>query len=248
MLFLDIQDFTVNPVIPSSLVGLLGLIAGYVYYYLSRKNKNELEKIKELDVNDRPKYLEQKLNDFGATIDTSDLNPEHKYDLLKRLMNNKLKKYSITAITLVALSFVVYLVWGKKEQEPTITSLPVITNTFSFSSGNNAFDQKTIERLKADSFAYNLNNPSFEIKLISDPPSEPFHQDGSVDRINYYYDSTQVSIEINGKRFSSEVVIPKTGFSPHIPEAKKDYEKNYTSTINQNFETIYAEILQYISI
>ena len=112
MLILDVQEFNVSPVIPSTLIGLLGLIAGYVYYYLRQKNANELEKIKELNAEDRPKYLEQKLNDFGTTIDTGDLNPEHKYDLLKRLMNNKLKKYAISAVTLVALSLVVYLVWN----------------------------------------------------------------------------------------------------------------------------------------
>lgn len=248
MLFLEVQEFNVSPVIPSTLVGLLGLIVGYVYYYYRQKNKNELEKIKELNAEDRPKYLEQKLNDFGTSIDASDLSPEHKYDLLKRLMNNKLKKYAITAITLVVLSLVVYLVWGKVETDPaTEAAIPIASNTFSFQSGSKDFDEKMIQKLQTDSFDFSLNDPYYHIALVTDPPGEPQHTNGSVDGFDYYYDATKVSFMVNDKTFQSEVVIPKTGFSPHMAEAKMEYEQLYQETINDNLETIYAEILQVIS-
>lgn len=248
MLFLEVQEFNVSPVIPSTLVGLLGLIAGYVYYYYRQKNKNELEKIKELNPEDRPKYLEQKLNDFGTSFDTSDLNPEHKYDLLKRLMNNKLKKYAITAITLVVLSFVVYLVWGKAETGPaTEATLPVASNTFSIQSGSKSFDEKMIQKLQTDSFDFSLNDPYYDIALVTDPPGKPQHTNGSVDGFDYYYNATKVSFTVNDKTYQSEVIIPKTGFSPHIPEAEMEYEQLYQETINDNFDIIYAEILQVIS-
>lgn len=248
MLFLDIQDFTVNPVIPSTFVGLLGLIVGYVYYYQSQKNKNELKKIKELNEGDRPKYLEQKLNDFGTTIDSSDLSPEHKYDLLKRLMNNKLKKYSISAVTLVALALVVYLVWGKKTEETIPAQVPSISNTFSFNSSNTSFDKRMIEVLKTDSFVFNLNDPVFEIRIVSEPPGKPLLKNLSAEGADYYYDSTQVRIEINNKIYTSKIVIPKTGYSDHIPEAEQAYQDTFVNTINQNFETIYDEILYYLSL
>jgi hypothetical protein len=248
MILLDVQEFNVSPVIPSTLVGLLGLIVGYVYYYLRQKNKNELEKIKELNAEDRPKYLEQKLNDFGTSIDPSDLSPEHKYDLLKRLMNNKLKKYAISAVTLVALSLVVYLVWGKAETDSaTEAAMAIASNTFSFQSGNKDFDEKMIQKLQTDSFDFSLNDPYYDIALVTDPPGEPQHTNGSVDGFDYYYDATQVSFTVNDKSYQSEVVVPKTGFSPHISEAEKEYEQLLQETINDNFETIYAEILQVIS-
>ena len=243
--------------LPSTLIGLLGLIVGVVYLLQKQKNSNELKQIQELSSADRPKLLEQKLNDFGTTINTDDLSPDHKYDLLKRLMNNKLKKYLISALTLIAFGVILFFVLGNdpaskieqedEAQEEVITPVAAVaTNTFSLSTGDKAVDDSLKAMLVGGGFELDNVEPfhKIEIKSSLEVGEKPIAGEGNVDSIPYFYDEKPVKLRINDNDFPTGIVIPKTDVKNSHPEARSEHERQYALTLNQNLDTLYQLIYE----
>lgn len=102
-------EINFTPYIPTSLLGLLGLLFGYLYYYFRNKNDNKLQTIQSASENDRIKAIEMYLNELGTPINTDNLEPKEKYDLLAKSLAVKTKRYLITAITLISISGLITL-------------------------------------------------------------------------------------------------------------------------------------------
>ena len=244
--------------LPSTLIGLLGLIVGVVYLLQKQKNSNELKQIQELSSADRPKLLEQKLNDFGTTINTDDLSPDHKYDLLKRLMNNKLKKYLISALTLIAFGVILFFVLGndpaskieqedEAQEEVTTPAEAVATNTFSLSTGDKAVDDSLKARLVGVGFELDNVEPRniIIIKSTMKEEEKPSHKDGnSKVPFYYYFNQKPILLTINGNEIATEISVPKTADKTSHDDARDEHMRLYRSTINQNLDTLYQLIYE----
>jgi len=93
--------------IPTTLLGLLGLISGYLYFYFKNKDESKLKQIESANPNDRLKAIEMFLNELGVTIDTSGLDSTQKFILIGQILKAKTKKYLIISITAIILSGIV---------------------------------------------------------------------------------------------------------------------------------------------
>ncbi|HET6256651.1 MAG TPA: right-handed parallel beta-helix repeat-containing protein [Puia sp.] len=98
--------------IPSTVLGLIALLFWYLYNSYTTKKKAQLDEINSVEQSNRIRVIEMRLNELGVTVDTSDLTAEQKYDLLVRLLNSKIRKYLIAAITLISLCILlVFLIY-----------------------------------------------------------------------------------------------------------------------------------------
>jgi hypothetical protein len=93
--------------IPSTLFGLLGLIAGYIFYAYSIRNRNRLNMLRTVAQRDRPHVMDAMLNEIGIAIDTQALTPEQKYNLLVRILEAKIKRQVIGSVTTILLAILV---------------------------------------------------------------------------------------------------------------------------------------------
>src|SRR5262245_46464339 len=122
MPFLNEINFT--PYIPTTVIGLLGLVFGYLYFYFKNKDDNRLKEIESINPEERRKVVESRLNEIGTSIDTSRMNSQQKYNLLVKSMNAKTRKYLIISVTTIILAFIVYLLLqnpGKEVVQPDTT-------------------------------------------------------------------------------------------------------------------------------
>jgi GH25 family lysozyme M1 (1,4-beta-N-acetylmuramidase) len=105
-----------QPVIPSTLFGLVAVISAYIYYYYRNKDKNDVEKIKAMPAAQRPKALNALINDLGIQIPTKDLSAEQRFDLVKKMMRLRTIKWLITSITFIILAIIVAVVLSKSPE------------------------------------------------------------------------------------------------------------------------------------
>ncbi len=119
-------DINFSSYIPTTLLGLLGLISGYLFFYFKNKSDNKLKEIQSVNSKDRIRAIEMSLNELGVTIDTSTLSPEQKFILIKNLLKAKFNRYLIISLTLIIISlFVTFLIWRNNSSSVTT---PVNTN------------------------------------------------------------------------------------------------------------------------
>ena len=104
--------------VPTTLLGLLGLISGYLFFYFKNKNDNKLKEIKSTSRKDRVRVIEMSLNELGVPIDTANLDPAQKFDLIKGLLTTKTNRYLITSLTSIILSgFITFLIWSNNNKD-----------------------------------------------------------------------------------------------------------------------------------
>ena len=115
MTILEITNF--KPFIPSTVIGLIGLISGYLYKYFKNKDNKKLQEIKSTKKEDRLHAIEAYLNELGVHIDTSNLAPSQKYNLLTKSLITKTKKYLLISITTIIISILVsILIWNNSNR------------------------------------------------------------------------------------------------------------------------------------
>ena len=128
---MTLLDINFTSYIPTSLLGLLGLISGYLFFYFKNKSDNKLKEIQSVNPEDRVRAIEMSLNELGVTIDTSTLNPEQKFKLIKDILRAKLNRYLIISITLIIISlFITFLIW-KNKNDNNYSYLPNINDTIN---------------------------------------------------------------------------------------------------------------------
>ena len=88
MLLLSVSSLT--PYIPSTVLGLLGIVAYYLYLYFKKKNSNELKRIESVPEDQRVRALEVMANDHGIPLDTEGLNAEQKFHVIQLSLQNKM--------------------------------------------------------------------------------------------------------------------------------------------------------------
>jgi hypothetical protein len=106
-------DLNFTSYIPTTVLGLLGLLFAYLYGYYRNRDNNKLDQLKAIRASDRSKVMEMLLNDLGVQIDTSSLNSKQKFELVVKLLSAKTRKYLIISITLIILSLIIaFLIWS----------------------------------------------------------------------------------------------------------------------------------------
>lgn len=150
MILIDI-NFTTY--VPTTLLGLLGLISGYLYFYFKGKDDNRLKQIESVKSIDRVRAIEMFLNELGVTIDASNLDSQQKFLLIGKLLKAKTRKYLIASITLIILSSIIgFLLYDnnhnqsakeKNQQTSDTTNKSVIIDSTSVNSiHDNEFNGK----------------------------------------------------------------------------------------------------------
>jgi hypothetical protein len=110
-LLLDINTFL--PYIPSTLIGLLGIIFGNLFFAYRNKSDKRLDTIKSIKSSDRIRALEMYMNEMGITVNTEGLDSNQKVEIIRDLLHAKFRRYMIAAVTLVTLSLIVaFLIWS----------------------------------------------------------------------------------------------------------------------------------------
>ncbi len=118
-----ILEINFTPYIPTTLLGLLGLIAGYLFFYFKNRSNNKLKELQLTNPADQIKALEMSLNELGITIDTSNLSTNEKFILIKKLLHTKTNRYLIVSVTSIILSgFVTFLIFNNfsKNEKPIV--------------------------------------------------------------------------------------------------------------------------------
>ncbi len=109
------NEINFTPYIPTTVLGLIGLLFGYLYGIYRNRNKTKLSQLTSVDSKDRPRIIEMMINDLGVQIDTRGLNAQQKYDLVIQLLTTKTRKYLIISITSILLSAIIALViWSSQ--------------------------------------------------------------------------------------------------------------------------------------
>ena len=93
-------EIKLAPYIPTTILGLLGLISGYLYFLLKNKDDNKLKAIQSTNPDDRLNAIEVYLNELGVPIPTHDLNPTDKYNLLVKVLAAKTERKRSSAVVI----------------------------------------------------------------------------------------------------------------------------------------------------
>jgi hypothetical protein len=110
-LLVNINTFL--PYIPSTVIGLLGIIFGNLFFAYRNRSDKRLDTIKTIKSSDRIRALEMYMNDMGITVNTDGLDSNQKVEVIRHLLHAKFRKYMIAAITLVTLSIIIaLLIWS----------------------------------------------------------------------------------------------------------------------------------------
>ena len=118
---MTLLDINFTTYVPTTMLGLLGLISGYLYFYFKNKDDNKLKQIESANSTDRLKAIEMSLNELGVTIDTSNLDSTQKFILIGQMLKAKTKKYLIISITAIILSGIVGFLLYDSNHNPTVT-------------------------------------------------------------------------------------------------------------------------------
>lgn len=117
---MTLLDINFTTYIPTTILGLLGLISGYLYFYFKNKDDNKLKQIESANPADRLRAIEMSLNELGVTIDTSNLDSTQKFILIGQMLKAKTKKYLIISITAIILSGIVgFLLYDSNHNQST---------------------------------------------------------------------------------------------------------------------------------
>ncbi len=136
---MTLLDIKFNPFVPSTIIGLLALITGYVYFYYKNRNDNRLKEIQSIPSNDRLRAIEVYLNELGVSVDTKNLTPTDKLKLLQSSLRTKTIKYLILAITTIILgSYITFLVWSEITTRMRVVSSPAKTDTLSLKAADSS--------------------------------------------------------------------------------------------------------------
>lgn len=114
----------INPTLPTTILGLAGLLFFYLYASYKNKKDNELKTIQNIQ-SDKQKIeaIERQINEFGTRIDSTNLSPKQKYNLLLRLIKAKHNRYLITAITFVCLAILIAFLLLIEKRTPNSNEL-----------------------------------------------------------------------------------------------------------------------------
>lgn len=113
-----LSEFNFTPYIPTTLLGFLGLATGYLYFYLTKKDKRSVEQLEKIPEKDRPRALEMWLNDVGITIDTKNLSNQQTLQLAKYVLQTKYRKYLVTSVVTVSISIIIAIVVSVGQTKP----------------------------------------------------------------------------------------------------------------------------------
>ena len=117
---MTLLDINFTTYIPTTLLGLLGLVSGYLYFYFKNKDDNKLKQIESANSTDRLKVIEMSLNELGVTIDTSNLDSTQKFILIGQILKAKARKYLIISITAIILSGIIgFLLYDSNHTQGT---------------------------------------------------------------------------------------------------------------------------------
>jgi len=122
MKLIVLMDIEFTPYIPTTLLGLLGLVSAYLYFYFKNKDDNKLKSIQSTNPEDRLRAIELNLSELGVTIDTGNLKPTEKYKLLVKALIAKTRKYLIIATVLIVLAAIIGFLFYDKSHSPIMPS------------------------------------------------------------------------------------------------------------------------------
>lgn len=138
----NLLEISFSPYIPSTLIGLLGLCSGYLYFYFKSKNDNKLDEIKSTSSRDRLKAIELYLNEIGSPIDTTNLDPQDKYKLLVKSLKIKTTRYLIVATVTIIFSLIAgFIIWNKENKNAILNPI----HSDSTASKSKAVEPSTTE-------------------------------------------------------------------------------------------------------
>lgn len=135
MIHTHLLEINFTAYVPTTIIGLVGLIFAYLYFYFKNKDDNNLKQIESVNIEQRNRAIEAQLSELGVSIDTSTLTADQKYNLLVKALSAKTRKYLIIAFTTIILAFgLLFLLTNKSNDEnplinPSIgksDSLPVV--------------------------------------------------------------------------------------------------------------------------
>jgi hypothetical protein len=169
---------SVKPYIPSTLLGLLGLIAGYVYYYFKNRNEQEVAKIKAMPVAQRPQALDALINELGVRISTDDMDTTQRFELVKRIMRMKVIKWLIISATCLALAVIIaFLLYHDRAENGEPAEPITVKTTTAVIKGSRPSDiTRTLDNL--------VSNKDFE-QVLSVAKAAIENDDGNVVAIIY---------------------------------------------------------------
>lgn len=94
---------------PATVLGLLGLVVGYLYFYMTSRDEWKLKVIQNTPPDERVKMVELMLSELGTSISTDGLAEKDKYRLLTKVLRAKNRKYLIVSVTSIVLTIIAAL-------------------------------------------------------------------------------------------------------------------------------------------
>jgi hypothetical protein len=177
---MPVLEINFTTYIPTTILGLLGLISGYLFFYFKAKSDNNLEELKSLNERDRLPAVQMRLNELGVRLPTlRDLSPEQKLELLRDMMRSKNNRYLIGAVTLLILAaLLTFLVWnnshggidtkGKTANEIYEENLATLQTATSETSSLKIVDFFTNEFIKGSDISHIIKkNPDRLLNSLS---------------------------------------------------------------------------------
>lgn len=158
-------DISFTPYVPTTILGLIGLIAGYLFLFLKNRDDNKLKEIQSTDPKDRVEVMAMSLNELGVKINTDNLTSAEKLDLIKSMLRTKTKKYLIISITSIGLALMISVVIRGKGSDPSNdkSSKPNTSLADSLNDEIPFFDSKSTV---ADTMAAIVNQSYSEFKWL----------------------------------------------------------------------------------
>jgi hypothetical protein len=120
-MILQINIPEIGPIIPATVIGLIGVLFFYLYSSYKNKKDNELKVIQSIQSDEKKaEVIERQLNEFGTRIDTQNLTTEQKEQLLLKLIRAKTQRYLIVAITSIILAIIIAFVLKDPAPKPSM--------------------------------------------------------------------------------------------------------------------------------
>jgi hypothetical protein len=142
---MTLLEVSIPTYVPTTVLGLLGLISGYLFIYFKNKNNNKVKEIESANPKDRIKAIEMSLNELGITIDTKNLSSDQKLEVIKNLLRTKTNRLLIISITSIVFTILVtFLISNNK------TSARPNPNQNSDSTKIDSGKQKTIPETNSE--------------------------------------------------------------------------------------------------
>lgn len=235
-----------TPIIASTVIGLLSVIAYYIFTYKKSKVNSEVENIKALPEKDREKALSKYLNDHGIRIDLKDVEPGERFKLASKTLSNKILKLVITSATAVLIAviagaiIITYIINNPDKpngKEPE----PPQKNTFIFSSSFSEIDKQISEKLLSKGYESDDINPYYNIKIEVDSAIQWANQT-DVDW-DYCFPPASIILNIvNKKKVNLDIEVAATDTVANQYEAKRLFRSNFRSILQDNIGEIVKEI------